>query len=262
MSVANVCIFSKSLLQILNSFNSIGFRTFAQDIEHLNMTHNFQESINGPEICKEGYVVEKILAKRIEHDNVEYLVKWKGHSDLYNTWECKESLNCPVLVQDFELEQENSATRIETSEEQPYVAEKVLDLRIVDDHVEYLVKWKAQSHAHNTWEPEEHLTCPDLVNEFWERRRQKAEEAEKAMLLPECDNDKQKDASAEDTFTFFQIRRKFEESSKATAGVCKTPENDSLSAIKSISEFQSLYPLYKHAYSKRQFAALEGCFEL
>lgn len=31
---------------------------------------------------------------------------------------------------------------------------------------EYLVKWENYSIAESTWEPEEHLNCPDRLNEF------------------------------------------------------------------------------------------------
>ncbi|GAB5360673.1 hypothetical protein AAMO2058_000647500 [Amorphochlora amoebiformis] len=47
--------------------------------------------------------VEAILGKQICLDGIiRYLVKWEGFEDMDNTWEPRENLNCPSLVEDFE----------------------------------------------------------------------------------------------------------------------------------------------------------------
>jgi len=56
------------------------------------------------------------------------------------------------------------------TEEEEYEVEKVVDKRIHKGKVEYLLKWKGYSSDDNTWEPEDSLECPELLEEY-ERNR-------------------------------------------------------------------------------------------
>ncbi|KAI5709175.1 hypothetical protein M8J76_012050 [Diaphorina citri] len=53
----------------------------------------------------------------------------------------------------------------ETTEE--FEVEKIMDVHTSKNgKKEYLVRWKGYSSKDDTWEPEDHLTCPDLIEAF------------------------------------------------------------------------------------------------
>lgn len=58
-------------------------------------------------------------------------------------------------------------------EEEEYEVEKVVDKKSIGGKVHYLLKWKNYPDSENTWEAEEGLQCPELIEEFEKILREK-----------------------------------------------------------------------------------------
>ncbi|XP_072947714.1 uncharacterized protein [Epargyreus clarus] len=50
--------------------------------------------------------------------------------------------------------------------EEEYEVEKVIDSKKIKGKLHYLIRWKGYSADSDTWEPENTLSCPDLINKF------------------------------------------------------------------------------------------------
>ena len=55
-------------------------------------------------------------------------------------------------------------------DEKEYEVEKIVEVHFRKDKSrEFLIRWKGFSSNSDTWEPEEHLNCPELINKFMEK---------------------------------------------------------------------------------------------
>ena len=46
--------------------------------------------------------------------SIEYLVKWEGWSNKYNTWETEKNILDPSLIEDFEKEAKENTSKAKT----------------------------------------------------------------------------------------------------------------------------------------------------
>ena len=53
--------------------------------------------------------------------------------------------------------------------EEEWVIEEILDSKVINWKLQYLVKWKDFRFKHNSWEPWDNVHAPDLVTDFYQR---------------------------------------------------------------------------------------------
>lgn len=128
------------------------------------------------------YQVERILAKRLQAGNVEYLIKWDGFPDSDNTWEPREHLDCPSMIEEFERafrkrdekrqQQQNGVElrRGQRPDPQNFEADRIVGATDSSGELMYLMKWKGRDQTDLVPARQANVKCPRLVIQFFERR--------------------------------------------------------------------------------------------
>uniref|UniRef100_A0A915PE39 Heterochromatin protein 1 n=1 Tax=Setaria digitata TaxID=48799 RepID=A0A915PE39_9BILA len=127
------------------------------------------------------YVVEKIIDKRVRNGVTEYYLSWKGFPSSENTWEPEENLDCPDLIQAFEV-QEKRIKEQKRAKNLEKVGRSLFDRgmepeRIVgatnsNGELELLIKWKGTDMADLVPAKIANEKCPQLVIKFYEEHIQ------------------------------------------------------------------------------------------
>nr|XP_018901533.1 PREDICTED: chromobox protein homolog 1-like [Bemisia tabaci] len=60
-----------------------------------------------------------------------------------------------------------------------YEVAKIVDVKTVKGKRQFLVNWKGYASKDNSWEPEDHLSCQDLIDEFFKDNKNKSPEKPK-----------------------------------------------------------------------------------
>merc|ERR1712126_199964 len=124
------------------------------------------------------------MDKRVgKNGKIEYLLKWRGYGDEDNTWEPKENLDCPELIDAFEkawsaMQKKGAKTGSEKRKdgERPRGFDRSLDPeRIIgatdsSGELMFLIKWKGSDEADLVPAREANVKCPQTVIKFYEER--------------------------------------------------------------------------------------------
>jgi len=106
---------------------------------------------------EDAYEVEKIVGKKTYDGKVYYKVKWIGFDD--KTWEPAENCDCQALIKAYE------DARSEDEAEDEWEVEQILDKRVRNEKVEYLVRWKGWP-GDPSWVLSESCQCFNLIAAF------------------------------------------------------------------------------------------------
>ncbi|KAI3385971.1 hypothetical protein SNEBB_004499 [Seison nebaliae] len=101
----------------------------------------------------------------------------------YSFGQLINSCTCGGVNRTSWLDISNNFGTIMSEMEEEYVVEKICGRRTKNGKTEYFLKWVGYTHNDNTWEPEENLGCPELVEEYEKESKLKTKEKKKASLI-------------------------------------------------------------------------------
>jgi len=143
---------------------------------------------------KTEWVVEMIKGMKVREDKTWYLVKWEKSSK--NTWEPEENLTgCQDIIDNFLIEEktrlrEEEMRRKREEEEGAYEVQRILEVKFVKTKGkennegalrEFLIRWKGHGEEDDSWEPEENLACPEMIEKFMNKFEKRLLATEKSL---------------------------------------------------------------------------------
>jgi len=143
---------------------------------------------------KTEWVVEMIKGMKVREDKTWYLVKWEKSSK--NTWEPEENLTgCQDIIDNFLIEEktrlrEEEMRRKREEEEGAYEVHRILEVKFVKTKGkennegalrEFLIRWKGHGEEDDSWEPEENLACPEMIEKFMNKFEKRLLATEKSL---------------------------------------------------------------------------------
>ncbi|XP_039073371.1 chromobox protein homolog 3-like [Hyaena hyaena] len=140
----------------------------------------------------EEFVVEKVPNRHVVNGKVEYFLKWKGFTDADNTWEPKENLDYPELIEAFvnsqkagkekdgakrkflsDSESDDSKSKKRDAADKPRAfargldPEQIIDATDSSGELMFLMKWKDSDEADLVLAKETNMKCPQIVIAFY-----------------------------------------------------------------------------------------------
>jgi len=148
------------------------------------------------EPVEEEFSVETVVDKRMgKNGKVEYLLKWRGYGDEDNTWEPRENLDCPELIDEFERNHPSNKKKpggpekrkaMGVAADQPKAKrkdgekargferrldpERIIGATDSSGELMFLIKWKGSDEADLVPAREANVKCPQTVIKFYEER--------------------------------------------------------------------------------------------
>lgn len=119
-----------------------------------------------------------------------------------------------------------SPSPADSSDEETYEVERIVDYRVKRGKEEYFIKWENYPDSDNTWEPIENIHCTDLINEFWASKKTDGKSARKRKATVEEPKAKRRAASSPVRSVSAQpVKESDEEAEAAEEAVFYDPEN-------------------------------------
>lgn len=141
------------------------------------------------------YEVEQIVGHKFVGLQTWFKIRWKGYAAADDTWQSEKAIDCPDLVRQYKednpeavrslpplmealkkekLNRKDKAASVESGDSDASVTDgrdwevrRVMDVHYCQNGTrEFLIRWKGYNGADDTWEPEAHLSCGDLIEKY------------------------------------------------------------------------------------------------